>query len=207
MKACPSNAASAPANNGATRYSQDASSVSRCTSTPCFPLRVLASVHKNLLMPISPQQFELLLPLAAFWAREQEAHILARGVPLRESAFGEAALQLAARARLRNPQRVRLLRVETIPEPHNATLARAARASGLITSHAAGLTLGHGIFLRAETWHSSQLLLHELTHVRQYEERGIESFLREYLWQCLSVGYENAPLEREAIEAAQRPVT
>ena len=154
-------------------------------------------------MLISAEQFEQLLPLAVAWARENEAQILRRGVPLHESTFGEAALQLAARARLQNPQRVRLLRVETIPEPQNITLVQAAQGSGFITSHAAGLTLGYGIFLRAEEWKNPSLLLHELTHVRQYEERGIENFLREYLWQCLNVGYENAPLECEAIEAAQ----
>lgn len=154
-------------------------------------------------MSISPEQFEQLLPLAVAWAREGEAQILRRGVPLQDSALGETALQLAAQARLRNPQRVRLLRVKTIPEPENVTLSQAAQASGFITSHAAGLTLGHGIFLREEEWGNSSLLLHELTHVRQYEERGIEEFLREYLWQCLTIGYANAPLEREAIEAAQ----
>ena len=133
-------------------------------------------------MSISAEQFEQLLPLAIAWAREQEAEILARGVPLQESGCISRGLELAAQARLQNPQRVRLLRVATIPEPQSATLAHAACASGFITSHAAGLTLGHGIFLREDAWGNSQLLLHELTHVHQYEERGIEDFLREYLW-------------------------
>lgn len=155
-------------------------------------------------MMISHEQFAQLLPLAAAWAAEQESHILQRGVPLEQSASGASALGLAELARLREPQRVRLLRVARIPEPQNETLANAARESGFITSRAAGLTLGRGIFIVEAEWENRALLLHELTHVRQYEERGIENFLREYLWQCLTLGYGNAPLEREAIEAARQ---
>jgi hypothetical protein len=155
-------------------------------------------------MTISPQEFEVLLPRAVAWAAQQESHILAHGVPLEKSAHSTFAFDLAARAHIKQPHRVRLLQVARIPEPRDEILAHAAQESGFITSHAAGLTLGHGIFLRGEEWGNSALLLHELTHVRQYEERGLEDFLREYLWQCLTLGYDNAPLEREAIEAARQ---
>jgi hypothetical protein len=38
-----------------------------------------------------------------------------------------------------------------------------------------------------------------LVHVRQYEQLGgFAPFLRQYLWECVTVGYLHAPMEREA---------
>jgi hypothetical protein len=46
------------------------------------------------------------------------------------------------------------------------------------------------------------IVVHELAHVAQYERLGgILSFLRKYLFECLTMGYVASPLELEAIAA------
>jgi len=55
------------------------------------------------------------------------------------------------------------------------------------------------------------LVAHELVHTAQYERCGsIAAFLRQYLHECLSIGYPDAPMEQEAIltsERLRRPAT
>jgi len=63
------------------------------------------------------------------------------------------------------------------------------------------MTLGHGVYVTDACADDPALLIHEFVHVGQYERLGsVKSFLRQYLWECLSTGYESAPLEREARE-------
>ncbi|WP_020470044.1 hypothetical protein [Zavarzinella formosa] len=141
------------------------------------------------------QQFETLLPLACAWASEQELAILRTGVPLTEAEMADARRVGVAR-----PERVRLLGVPEIPMPEHPTLAFAAKASSLITPFTVGLTLQYGIFIHASCWSQRRLVAHELAHTMQYERLGgFEPFLRQYLGECLSIGYPEAPMEQEAI--------
>ena len=55
-------------------------------------------------------QFEMLLPLAAAWATEQEKKIQRDGITLSEHEFPDACS-----VGVREPQRIRLLRVQTGP--------------------------------------------------------------------------------------------
>ena len=57
-------------------------------------------------------RLEDLLPLAAQWATELERRVLCEGVPLSKTEIADAKA-----IGVRNPERVRLLRVETIPVP------------------------------------------------------------------------------------------
>jgi len=80
-------------------------------------------------------------------------------------------------------------------------LTTAANAVNLISTHTAGLTLRHGIFIRVDCWGDRRLVFHELVHTMQYERMGgIQSFLRQYLFECLTIGYPAAPMEQEAIQ-------
>ena len=150
---------------------------------------------------ITPQQFEVLLPLAAAWAAEQERSILQSGVPLTEPQLADAK-QIGVQF----PERVRLLRVTQIPVPKHPALAAAAAATGLISPSTAGMTLRYGIFIRTDCWGQRLLVAHELVHVTQYERVGrFEAFLRPYLMECLTPpGYPNGPMEREAINMSER---
>ena len=145
--------------------------------------------------PISLEQLEELLPLAALWAEEQEKHILASGTPLAEEQLADAA-----RVGVTQPQRVRLLAVSGIPAPEHPVLRAASEATGLISPFTAGLTLRYGIFVRSDFIDDRRLIAHELVHTGQYERFGsVAAFLRQYLSECLTIGYPAAPLEQEAI--------
>ena len=145
-------------------------------------------------------QFEALLPLAAAWAAEQEQDILRNGVPLSENEIGDARA-----IGIQNLDRVRLLRVDTIPRPVQPQLKAACDAIDFLTPATRGLTLGHGIFIRSDCWRDRLLVVHELVHVAQYEKLGgILPFLRKYLYECLTVGYSASPLEQEAIAVTAR---
>ena len=149
---------------------------------------------------ITPQQLQLLLPLACEWAAAQEQRLLAAGEPLTsEQSFD--AQQLGAA----HPERVRTLHVPRIPMPDDPMLRAAAQATGLISPLTGGMALRYGIFIREDCRGDRALLLHELAHTMQYERLGgFEPFLRQYLTECLTVGYPAAPLEQEAIALAAR---
>ena len=150
--------------------------------------------------PISREQFELLLPLACQWAAEQEAHILATGQPL-------SAAQLAG-ARLIGvsaPDRVRILYVPEILPPAHPMLRQAAEATHLSSPLTGGLTLRYGIFIRSDRRGNRPSIVHELGHTLQYERMGgFETFLRQYLFECLTIGYPEAPMEQEVIAGTAR---
>jgi hypothetical protein len=145
-------------------------------------------------------QLEQLLPLAAQWAAEQERRVLCEGVPL-------SAIEMAdAKAiGVRNPERVRLLRVESVPVPAHPMLRAASASLSFLTAAPRGLALHYGIFLRADHWRERPLIAHELAHTAQYQRLGgILPFLQTYIYQCATVGYQNSPLEMEAAAAAAR---
>lgn len=144
---------------------------------------------------ITPQQFAQLLPLAVAWAEQQENYILQNGLRLVPSQLTDAISVSVVK-----PEKVRLLRVNQIPLPSEPLLRTAAQITGLITENTIGLTLRYGIFIREDFWNDRKLVIHELVHVAQYERLGgILEFLQQYLQECISIGYPQAPLEQEAI--------
>lgn len=145
-------------------------------------------------------QFETLLPLAVEWATEQEQRILCDGITLWNDELTDAKF-----IGVREPERVRLLQVQAISRPSHPALAAACDAIDFLTSATRGLTLQYGIFIRADCWRDRSLIAHELVHTAQYERfGGILPFLRQYLLECVTIGYPEAPLEREAIEIMRR---
>jgi len=154
-------------------------------------------MHESIL---SPEQFEQLLHLAAAWVEQQEARILASGVGLTP-----AQLSDARQVGVAHPERVRLLGVASIPIPEHPALRAAGELTGFISPFTAGLTLRYGIYIRSDFIDDRYLIAHELVHTAQYERCGsIETFLRQYLNECLSIGYPDAPMEQEAILTSER---
>ena len=145
-------------------------------------------------------QFDRLLPLAASWVRKQEERMLRLGVPLSDQELTDAnAIGVA------EPDRVRLLQLDQVPFPTDPMLKAAAVAIQFLTPATRGLTLRHGIFVRSDCWRDRTLIAHELVHVRQYERLGgILPFLRQYLFECLTIGYPAAPMEQEAIRLSRK---
>ncbi|MEY2538525.1 MAG: hypothetical protein QOG67_2265 [Verrucomicrobiota bacterium] len=149
---------------------------------------------------ITPEQFESLLPLACQWAAGQEQHILATGAPLSQMAVADAQ-----RVGVAQPQRVRILYVPEIPIPQHPALRAAAEQTRLISPLTGGLTLRYGIFIRADCAYSRAMVVHELGHTAQYERLGgFEPFLRQYLFECITIGYPEAPMEQEVVSLTAR---
>jgi hypothetical protein len=149
---------------------------------------------------LTPEEFEQILPLAAAWAEEQEQHILDSGAALDSRQLVDARAVGVA-----HPERVRLLVVQQIPMPEHPALQAAGEAAGLIGSRTAGLTLRYGIFVRRDFANDRHLIAHELVHTGQYERHGsVLAFLRQYLYECLTIGYSAAPMEQEAIVISAR---
>lgn len=145
-------------------------------------------------------QLEDILPLAAQWATRQQQRVLCEGVPLSRKELADAKA-----IGVRNPERVRLLRVDVIPVPAHPMLKAAAASIHFLTAAPRGLALDKGIFIRTDYWRDRALIAHELVHTAQFQRLGgILPFLQTYISQCSTVGYPNAPLELEAVATAAR---
>ena len=152
------------------------------------------------MLPITPEQLELLLPLACHWTAAQEERILANGEALTAAQLADARL-----IPILQPERVRLLYVPEIPIPEHPVLRAAAQATEFITALTRGLTLRYGIFIRSDCRGDRALVVHELAHTAQYERLGgFEPFLRQYLSDYLTIGYPAAPMEQEVIAVTAR---
>lgn len=106
---------------------------------------------------------------------------------------------------VKNLESVRVLEVDIMPAPPIELLALSKQF--LDISKAAGLTLGNVIIvLKAEV--GERLMRHELRHVHQTEACGsMEKFLREYVRQIFSEGYENADFEIDARKHELEPTS
>ncbi len=137
---------------------------------------------------------KLLVPLGTKWAERQEATILHEGRPL-----SEWETMWATDVGVSKPEEVRILPVPRIPTP-GSWITRLFR---MFAEGPTGMAVNYGIYLEASQATNPSLLVHELTHVAQFERLGgVEAFLREYITQCVEDGYWESELEREAREAA-----
>lgn len=142
-----------------------------------------------------PPELEHLLALACTWCEEQELHIRSNGVPLTPE-----ETNWATQIGVAHPARVRLLCVDELPQPQNPTLQAAAKQYGFLSPATMGMSLRYGILIRREVWREKSIIFHELVHTAQYERLGgMAAFLNQYLVECLTVGYHQSPLEREAV--------
>jgi len=145
--------------------------------------------------------FSQMLPRAAAWAQQQEEFMLRHSAAF---ILVPQVQEIARRAGVQRPETVRLLAVPEIPLPEEADLREAAGALGLIAPGTAGLTIGHGVFVRQDCLKDPKLIAHELMHVAQYERLGsIPAFLQQYLSEVNEYGYPAAPMEQEAIAFAE----
>lgn len=147
-----------------------------------------------------PTLLNFALPIATSYAEEQEKIILRDGVPLTEEQCADALL-----AGVKEPKKVRLLKVPVIPVPTQPVLAKANEYVGMIHSNSTTITYGYGIYIRQDVWGQRAVVLHDLVHIGQFERLGsIQGFLKAYLKECLTVGHASSPLEREAIDLTKR---
>jgi hypothetical protein len=151
------------------------------------------------MMQISPEQFDNILPLAVQWAEAKENVILEYGKVL-SSQYMEDAKSIG----VNNPERVRIYEVPQIPIPKHPILRAAAEATQLISPATIGLSLRYGIFIHNNFSKNRYTIVHELVHTMQCEKLGgFRPFLKNYLWECIEIGYPEAPLEQEAVRIAR----
>ena len=96
-----------------------------------------------------------------------ERRILREGVPLSEQGLADARA-----LGVREPERVRLLTLDSVPTPTDLTLKTAVAAIQFLTPATRGLALRYGIFVRSDCWGERPLIAHELVHTAQYERLG-----------------------------------
>ncbi len=132
--------------------------------------------------------------LATPWLAWQERKLLHEGSPLQKD-----LLTWAAKQGIQNPEKIRTLQTHPLPLPAPMFLRRWLDSRRLPCLHLAGLSIRHGIYLAPDLSDEEAIIQHELIHTRQYQEAGsLFSFLRRYLYQCLTEGYHHCQMEREA---------
>ena len=147
---------------------------------------------------VTPEQqaeIQALFPSLVAWAEQMETKALSEGMPLSDPLKGIASI-----FGVKQIGTVRMYKDDIIPEPDNPRIVQLAATFGLSFADSAGMTFGHAIFVRHSHAQDFQLLTHELVHVWQYEQAGsIARYLQEYINQLVNYGYQNMPLEHEAI--------
>lgn len=138
------------------------------------------------------------LPLGTRWVQRQEAEILREGRPL-----SEWESHWAREVGVRRPEEVRILPVPRVPTPGFGLTRMVNQCLGRFSEGPTGMAVNYGIYLESSQATNPSLLVHELTHVAQFERLGgVRAFLREYLTQCVRDGYWDSDLEQEARQAA-----
>jgi hypothetical protein len=136
----------------------------------------------------------ILLPVAYAFAEKQELIILEQGVPLTESELADARL-----AGVAHPEKIRVLRVESLPQPEIEDAMFIAKRMGLYQVNSAAMAMGYGICIRQGFWDDRTVLVHECVHVSQYEKLGgIRPFLDIYLRECIDPGFPFGRLNQQA---------
>ena len=147
---------------------------------------------------LTAAKFDLIVQLMVNWSGQWQQHILKHGAPLDDKGIQDAKCVLIAA-----PEKVRVLEVPNVPMPPQRLLYSTLVKSGVFSLDACGLTLEYGIFLKTGALPLQYWLTHELVHVAQYERMGgLALCQRQYLQECLRVGYEQSALEQEAHQTA-----
>ena len=126
--------------------------------------------------------------------RRNEKIALRLGRPLNEEEH-----QWAEEFGILHPEKIRILNVSRMPSPVPHWIERLCQKWGFPVGNAAGMCMRYGIYAVEKYSHSKALIAHELVHTQQFERLGgLWSFLRQYLYECMLLGYRNSPLESEA---------
>jgi len=150
---------------------------------------------------MSAPTFDDLWNASTLWAEQQSARILAEGRPLTP-----AEQAIARQVGVAAPERIRVLTVPEVPFPDYPTLRAIASGVGMNPELTGGMTLGHGIFMRADQVSRADIWPHEFRHVAQYECFGsIKAFMFFYLKELLHFRYGPGPLEVDAKAAESTP--
>lgn len=137
----------------------------------------------------------ILACLASPWAWYHQQIILSKGRLLRAR-----EQEICAHLGILYSENLRIMEVSQIPNPlRKYSHCFSEQLMERFLADISGITLGQGIYVRKIHADSLELISHELVHIRQYQHAGsIWRFMREYIYQCLTEGYYDAPWEVEA---------
>lgn len=138
-------------------------------------------------------KIDRLFPRALEWYEAVNADLLPKGRPLIAP-----EIDLAYRMGVTNPEKVRLVILETFPMPNDPELLAEARRHGMGSWLEGGRANGYLVMLKPRVAGNKGVLAHELVHVAQYERMGRHAFLLRYLTELEMLGYPRSPLEIEA---------
>jgi hypothetical protein len=140
-----------------------------------------------------------LLPLAEAYVVANEKEALENG-----NALTSYQLAIAKKVDLENPEKVRIYYVDQLPFPSDPTLAALALKTGYGSPMVKAYTFGYGVWILSSAKGDRELIAHELVHVRQAEEMGLNEQIKQYLMQLFIYGYDKAPMEVEAYSEARK---
>ncbi len=143
------------------------------------------------------EQIEAYFPLSIKYVRKNEEIALTRGEPLLPQ-----YLEIARRIGIKHPEKVRVYYADKLPLPENESLLFQMQRLGLDSPYFTGNTFGYGVWISTKAKGDKLLLSHELIHVKQVEELGLDEFTKTYLLQLAIFGYRESPIELEAYEKA-----
>ncbi len=132
-------------------------------------------------------------PKAVAWVAKEEAALLKEGRPLTS-----AEAVIAVRMGVQHPEKIRLAVLAAFPFPSDPLLAKEAGALGFGSDRERGRSMGFAVLIKPRFRGERKLLAHECVHVAQRERLGLEAFIRRYLLELRTVGYERSALEAEA---------
>jgi len=146
------------------------------------------------------KQIEEHLPEAVEWAERIEKEALEKGEPL-----SPPLRDIAQALGIQNVDKIRVWKVDRMPTTGNLEIRELPERFGLSISGSSGITVGHAILVLRTRATDYNVLTHELVHVRQYEQAGgLSSYLKQYSDEAMLFGYQNMPMELEAIREAAR---
>ena len=144
-------------------------------------------------MADSFEVYRELLPLALSWLMNVESASLTHGREL-----SPLELQDAQSVGVQQPEKIRILTVDSIAQPEDPLLLQAMTEIGMPTEGAAGRATGYGVEV-VDGAESRALLRHEFRHVYQFEQAGsIANFIEIYVKSVIADGYQNSEFEIDA---------
>ena len=135
------------------------------------------------------------LPEVCEWIENQENEIFINGRDLYPD-----EIEIAKTIGIKNYDVIKVFESAIVPTPNDTILKVIGKQVGLLSPNTNGICFRYGIFIHKNTIDKNAVLVHELIHTLQYEQySSIPNFIFQYVKECIELGYDNSPLEIEAI--------
>jgi hypothetical protein len=158
----------------------------------------IQQIENNQMQNLNDSSLVQVMDAAYSWAKQLFCDYYPKGRLLDQTETGLAILM-----GVEHPENIRILEVNDIPEPSDNCLVELRRYSGLLHSHSLGLSVRYLVFIRSGSI-GRHILAHEFRHVYQYEKIGsLQKMIHQYLVEIIHFGYQNAPLEIDAVNTSK----